>query len=128
MLNNLPVFFIRDAIKFPDLVHALKGEPVSNIPGDSSANSRFWDYMSLTPESTHMLIWLFSDLGTIKSYKFIQSFGVNTYKWVNAKWKAILINGANYLELPINCPKVLVNNNKQDGLMQIMPNHGSANY
>jgi len=259
--NNLPVFFIRDAIKFPDLVHALKGDPVSNIPGDSSANSRFWDYMSLTPESTHMLTWLFSDLGTIKSYRFIQGFGVNTYKWVNAKGKAILIKyhwkplggiqfidskestrlagidpdiasrdlfntlanggtveyellvqtmnleneekydfdplddtktwpedmfplmpvgkmvlnknpenffaeveqsafcpativpgidfsndkllqgrifsytdtqryrlGANYLELPINRPKVLVNNNQQDGFMQIMPNHGSTNY
>ncbi|MGV8980349.1 catalase [Clostridium sp.] len=64
---------------------------VSNIPGDSSANSRFWDYMSLTPESTHMLTWLFSDLGTIKSYRFIQGFGVNTYKWVNAKGKYVLI-------------------------------------
>jgi len=259
--NNLPVFFIRDAIKFPDLVHALKGDPVSNIPGDSSANSRFWDYMSLTPESTHMLTWLFSDLGTIKSYRFIQGFGVNTYKWVNAKGKGILIKyhwkplggvqfidseeskrlagidpdiasrdlfdtlskgktveyellvqmmemenedkydfdplddtktwpedmfplmpigimvlnrnpenffaeveqsafcpativpgidfsndkllqgrifsyadtqryrlGTNYLELPINRPNVLVNNNQQDGFMQVMPNHGSTNY
>lgn len=259
--NNLPVFFIRDAIKFPDLVHALKGDPVSNIPNDSSANSRFWDYMSLTPEATHMLTWLFSDLGTIKSYRFIQGFGVNTYKWVNAKGKAVLIKyhwkplggiqfidseeskrlagidpdiasrdlfntlesgktvdyellvqimnledvdkydfdplddtktwpedkfplipvgkmvlnknpenffaeveqsafcpativpgidfsndkllqgrvfsytdtqryrlGANYLELPINRPKVLVNNNQQDGFMQVMPNHGSTNY
>ena len=85
--NNLPVFFIRDAMKFPDLVHALKADPVSNIPNDS----RFWDYMSLTPESTHMLTWLFSDMGTIKSYRFIQGFSVNTYKWVNAMGKAVFV-------------------------------------
>lgn len=259
--NNLPVFFIRDAIKFPDLIHALKPDPVSNIPVDSAANSRFWDYMSLTPEATHMLTWVFSDLGTIKSYRFMEGFGVNTYKWINAKGKAVLIKyhwkplggvqyidskeakrlagidpdiasrdlfntlargktveyelliqkmdlededkqdfdpldatkiwpedkfplmpvgkmvlnrnpqnffaeveqsafcpaaivpgidfsndkllqgrifsygdtqryrlGANYLELPINRPKVPVNNNQQDGFMQIMPNMGSANY
>ncbi|MBU5591455.1 catalase [Clostridium sp. MSJ-4] len=89
--NNLPVFFIRDAIQFPDLIHALKPDPVSNIPGDSSQNPRFWDFMSLTPEATHMLTWLFSDLGTIKSYRFMQGFGVNTYKWVNKDGKAMLI-------------------------------------
>jgi len=85
--NNIPVFFIRDAIKFPDLVHALKPDPVSNLHDDS----RFWDYMSLTPESMHMLTWLFSDIGTIKSYRFIQGFGVNTYKWVNAMGKAVYV-------------------------------------
>lgn len=89
--NNLPVFFIRDAIKFPDLVHALKADPVSNIPNDSGKNSRFWDFMSLTPESTHMLTWLFSDLGTIKSYRFMKGFGVNTYQWVNENGKAVLV-------------------------------------
>lgn len=76
--NNLPVFFIRDAIQFPDLIHALKPDPVSNIPGDSAANSRFWDFISLKPEATHMITWLFSDLGTIKSYRTMQGFGVNT--------------------------------------------------
>jgi len=259
--NHIPVFFIRDAIKFPDLIHALKPDPVSNIPGDSSANSRFWDYMSLTPEATNMLTYLFSDIGTIKSYRFIEGFSVNTYKWVNAKGKAVYVKyhwkplggiqsinsaeskrlagidpdiasrdlfdtiakgipveyelfvqlmeiededkfdfdplddtkvwpedklplmpvgkivlnknpenffaeveqsafcpativpgiefsndkilqgrvfsytdtqryrlGTNYLEIPINRPKVPVNNNQQDGLMQIMPNHGSINY
>jgi len=85
--NNLPVFFIRDAIKFPDMVHAFKPAPDTNI----SADSRFWDFISLTPESTHMITWLFSDRGTVKSYRTMEGFGVNTYKWVNAKSKAIYI-------------------------------------
>lgn len=89
--NNLPVFFIRDAIKFPDLIHALKPDPVSNIPVDSSANSRFWDYISLTPEATNMITYLFSDLGTVKSYRFMEGFGVNTYKWINEDGEAIFI-------------------------------------
>lgn len=85
--NNLPVFFIRDAIKFPDMVHAFKPAPNSNIPDDN----RFWDFISLTPESTHMIIWLFSDRGTIKSYRKMEGFGVNTYKWVNAEGKAVYV-------------------------------------
>jgi len=89
--NNLPVFFIRDAIKFPDLIHALKPDPISNIPGDSAKNSRFWDYISLTPEATHMITWLFSDLGTIKSYRTMKGAGVNTYKWINDKGESKLI-------------------------------------
>jgi len=87
--NNLPVFFIRDAIKFPDMVHAFKPAPDTNIPTASSANSRFWDFISLTPESTHMIIWLFSDRGTVKSYRKMEGFGVNTYKWVNKEDKAV---------------------------------------
>ena len=89
--NNLPVFFIRDAIKFPDMVHAFKPAPNTNIPTSSSANSRFWDFISLTPESTHMITWLFSDRGTVKSYRKMEGFGVNTYKWVNAKGKAVYV-------------------------------------
>ena len=89
--NHLPVFFIRDAIKFPDMVHAFKPSPDTNIPTASSANSRFWDFISLTPESTHMITWLFSDRGTIKSYRKIEGFGVNTYQWVNAKGKAVYV-------------------------------------
>ena len=89
--NNLPVFFIRDAIKFPDMVHSFKPAPDTNIPTSSSANSRFWDFISLTPESTHMITWLFSDRGTVKSYRTMEGFGVNTYKWVNAKGKAVYI-------------------------------------
>lgn len=89
--NNLPVFFIRDAIKFPDMVHAFKPAPDTNIPTSSSANSRFWDFISLTPEATHMITWLFSDRGTVKSYRTMEGFGVNTYKWVNAQEKAVYI-------------------------------------
>ncbi|HVP26660.1 MAG TPA: catalase [Candidatus Bathyarchaeia archaeon] len=89
--NNLPVFFIRDAIKFPDMVHAFKPAPNTGFPTSSSANSRFWDFISLTPESTHMITWLFSDRGTVKSYRRMEGFGVNTYKWVNAKGKAVYV-------------------------------------
>ncbi|VUT24391.1 MAG: hydroperoxidase II [Candidatus Methanolliviera sp. GoM_asphalt] len=89
--NNLPVFFIRDAIKFPDMVHAFKGAPDSNIPSASSAHNRFWDFISLTPESTHMITWLFSDRGTPKSYRMQEGFGVNTYVWVNAEGKTVYV-------------------------------------
>jgi catalase len=89
--NNLPVFFIRDSIKFPDMVHSFKPSPDTNIPVSSSANSRFWDFISLTPESTHMITWLFSDRGTVKSYRTMEGFGVNTYKWVNAKGKSVYV-------------------------------------
>jgi len=89
--NNLPVFFIRDAIKFPDMVHAFKGAPDNNMPSASSAHNRFWDFISLTPESTHMITWLFSDRGTPKSYRMMEGFGVNTYVWVNDKGKAVYV-------------------------------------
>jgi catalase len=89
--NNLPVFFIRDAIKFPDMVHSFKPAPDTGYPTSSSANSRFWDFISLTPESTHMITWLFSDRGTVKSYRKMEGFGVNTYKWVNSKGKAVYV-------------------------------------
>jgi len=77
--NNLPVFFIRDAIKFPDMVHSFKPSPTTNIPDPN----RFWDFISLSPESTHMILWLFSDRGTVKSFRKMEGFGVNTYVWVN---------------------------------------------
>jgi len=89
--NNLPVFFIRDSIKFPDMVHSFKPSPDTNIPTSSSANSRFWDFISLTPESTHMITWLFSDRGTVKSYRMMEGFGVNTFVWVNAKGKSVYV-------------------------------------
>ena len=89
--NNLPVFFIRDAIKFPDMVHAFKPAPDTGYPTSSSANSRFWDFISLTPESTHMITWLFSDRGTVKSYRKMEGFGVNAYKWVSAEGKAVYV-------------------------------------
>jgi len=89
--NNLPVFFIRDAIKFPDMVHAFKGSPDTNMPSASSAHDSFWDFISLTPESIHMITWLFSDRGTPKSYRMQEGFGVNTYVWVNAEGKAVYV-------------------------------------
>ena len=88
---NLPVFFIRDAIKFPDMVHAFKPSPDTNIPTSSSANSRFWDFISLTPESTHMITWLFSDRGTPKSFRMMEGFGVNTFIWVNKAGNATYV-------------------------------------
>ena len=78
--NDLPVFFIRDAIKFPDVIHSLKPDPVTNMVD----TVRFWDFVSLSPEATHMVTWLYSDRGTIKSYRHVDGFGVNTYTWQNA--------------------------------------------
>ncbi len=80
--NNLPVFFIRDAIKFPDMVHAFKPSPVTN--GASDAN-RVFDFFSNLPESTHMLTWLFSDYGIPANYRQMEGNGVHAYKWVNEK-------------------------------------------
>lgn len=80
--NNLPVFFIRDAIKFPDMVHAFKPSPVTN---NASDNNRVFDFMSNIPESTHMLTWLFSDYGIPANYREMQGNGVHAFKWVNAK-------------------------------------------
>lgn len=77
--NDLPVFFIRDAIKFPDVIHSLKPSPNTNLPEPE----RFWDFVSLSPEATHMITWLYSDRGTIKNFANIDGFGVNTYVWVN---------------------------------------------
>jgi catalase len=85
--NNLPVFFIRDAIKFPDVIHALKPDPITfrQEPG------RIFDFMSLTPESMHMLTFLFSPRGIPVDYRHQQGFGVNTYKWVNADGESVLV-------------------------------------
>ena len=82
--NNLPVFFIRDAIKFPDVIHSLKPDPVTF----RQEPNRIFDFMSLTPESMHMLTWLFSPRGIPKSYRHMDGFGVNTYKLVNALGEA----------------------------------------
>jgi catalase len=89
--NDIPVFFIRDAMKFPDLVHSVKAEPHNNMPSSSTGHNNFWDFISLTTESTHMLTWVFSDRGTPASYRMVEGFGVNTYKWVNNEGKAALI-------------------------------------
>jgi catalase len=83
--NNIPVFFIQDAIKFPDLVHALKPEPHHGMPQAASAHDTFWDFVSLMPESTHMLMWVMSDRALPRSFRTMQGFGVHTFRLVNAK-------------------------------------------
>ena len=82
--NNIPVFFIQDAMKFPDLVHAVKPEPHHAMPQASSAHDTFWDFVSLMPESTHMLLWVMSDRALPRSYRMMQGFGVHTFRFINA--------------------------------------------
>lgn len=82
--NNIPVFFIQDAMKFPDLVHALKPEPHHGMPQAASAHDTFWDFISLMPESTHMMMWVMSDRAIPRSYRMMQGFGVHTFRLVNA--------------------------------------------
>jgi catalase len=81
--NNIPVYFIQDAIKFPDLVHALKPEPHHEMPQASSAHDTFWDFVTLMPETTHMLMWLMSDRALPRSYRTMEGFGVHTFQLVN---------------------------------------------
>lgn len=81
--NNIPVFFIQDAMKFPDLVHAVKPEPHNGMPQAASAHDTFWDFVSLMPESTHVLMWAMSDRGIPRSYRMMQGFGVHTFRLVN---------------------------------------------
>src|SRR5580765_1471872 len=83
--NNIPVFFIQDAIKFPDLVHAVKPEPDNEMPQAASAHDTFWDFVSLMPESTHMLMWVMSDRALPRSFSMMQGFGVHTFRLVNAR-------------------------------------------
>jgi len=89
--NNVPVFPIRDPLQFPDFVHAVKPDPVSNIQGGPISTSRFWDFMSLRPESMNFLLYVFSDNGTVKSYRKIQGAGINTYKWVNMHGEEVYV-------------------------------------
>lgn len=83
--NNIPVFFIQDAMKFPDLVHSVKPEPDCEFPQAQSAHDNFWDFVSLTPEATHMLMWIMSDRTIPRSLRFIEGFGVHTFRLVNSK-------------------------------------------
>ncbi|APV51443.1 catalase HPII [Betaproteobacteria bacterium GR16-43] len=83
--NNIPVFFIQDAMKFPDLVHAVKPEPHNGMPQAASAHDTFWDFVSLMPETTHMLMWAMSDRALPRSLKTMQGFGVHTFRLVNEK-------------------------------------------
>ncbi|QNK56006.1 catalase [Paenibacillus sp. PAMC21692] len=85
--NNLKIFFIRDAMKFPDMVHAFKPDPVTNV----QSMERFFDFVSQSPEATHMITFLFSPWGVPANYRQMQGSGVNTYKWVNAEGKGVLV-------------------------------------
>ena len=89
--NNMPVFFIQDAIKFPDLVHAVKPEPHNEMPQAASAHDTFWDFISLMPESTHMIMWLMSDRAIPRSYRMMEGFGVHTFRFVNERGKATFV-------------------------------------
>ena len=86
--NNMPVFFIQDAIKFPDLIHAVKPEPNNEIPQAASAHDTFWDFVSLTPESAHMLMWVMSDRALPRSFAMMEGFGVHTFRLINAAGEA----------------------------------------
>jgi len=83
--NNIPVFFIQDAIKFPDIIHSVKPEPDRAFPQAQSAHDNFWDFISLTPESMHMIMWVMSDRAIPRSFRFMQGFGVHTFRLINAK-------------------------------------------
>jgi catalase len=89
--NNIPVFFIQDAIKFPDLIHAAKQEPDRGFPQAQTAHDNFWDFVSLMPESTHMLMWAMSDRAIPRSFRFMEGFGVHTFRLVNAKGKSTFV-------------------------------------
>jgi catalase len=86
--NNIPVFFIQDAIKFPDLIHAAKPEPHNQMPQAATAHDTFWDFVSLMPESTHMLMWIMSDRAIPRSFRMMQGFGVHTFRLVNSQGKS----------------------------------------
>lgn len=86
--NNMPIFFIQDAIKFPDLIHAVKPEPNHEMPQAASAHDTFWDFISLMPESTHMILWLMSDRAIPRSYRMMEGFGVHTFRLINEAGKS----------------------------------------
>jgi catalase len=89
--NNIPVFFIQDAIKFPDLVHAVKMESDRGYPQAGSAHDTFWDWASLMPETTHMLMWAMSDRAIPRSFRTMEGFGIHTFQLVNAEGKSTFV-------------------------------------
>lgn len=89
--NNIPVFFIQDAIKFPDLVHAVKPEPDNEMPQAASAHDTFWDFISLMPESAHMIMWVMSDRAIPRSYRMMEGFGVHTFRFINEPGKSTFV-------------------------------------
>jgi catalase len=89
--NNMPIFFIRDGIKFPDLIHAAKPEPDREIPQAQTAHTTFWDFVSMIPESPHMLMWAMSDRAIPRSFRMMEGFGVHTFRLVNADGRTNLV-------------------------------------
>ncbi len=89
--NNIPVFFIQDAIKFPDLVHAVKMEPDRGFPQAASAHDTFWDFISLTPESMHMIMWAMSDRAIPRSLRMIEGFGIHTFRLLDTKGNSTFV-------------------------------------
>jgi catalase len=89
--NNIPVFFIQDALKFPDLIHAAKPEPDREFPQAQTAHDNFWDFISLMPESMHMIMWIMSDRAIPRSFRFMEGFGVHTFRLVNAEGKSTFV-------------------------------------
>jgi catalase len=89
--NNIPVFFIQDAIKFPDLIHAAKPEPDRGFPQAQTAHDNFWDFVSLSPESFHMIMWIMSDRAIPRSFRFMEGFGVHSFRFVNADGKSTFV-------------------------------------
>lgn len=89
--NNMPVFFIQDAVKFPDLIHAAKAEPDRGFPQAQTAHDNFWDFASLVPESTHMLLWIMSDRAIPRSFRFMEGFGIHTFRLVNADGRSTFV-------------------------------------
>src|SRR5690349_12344728 len=89
--NNIPVFFIQDAIKFPDMVHAAKEEPDRAFPQAQTAHDNFWDFISLNPESINMALWIMSDRTIPRSFRFMEGFGVHTFRLVNAQGKSTFV-------------------------------------
>jgi catalase len=89
--NNIPVFFIQDAIKFPDLIHAAKAEPDRGFPQAQTAHDTFWDFVSLMPESIHMLMWAMSDRAIPRSFRMMEGFGVHTYRFVSETGKSAFV-------------------------------------
>ena len=89
--NNIPVFFVQDAIKFTDLIHSVKQEPDRGFPQAQSAHDTFWDWASLTPEATHMLMWIMSDRAIPRSFRMMEGFGVHSFRFLNEEGKATYV-------------------------------------
>ncbi len=89
--NNIPVFFIQDPMKFPDLIHAAKDEPDRGFPQAQTAHDNFWDFISLTPESMHMVMWIMSDRTIPRSFRFMEGFGVHTFRMINKKGESCFV-------------------------------------